>query len=210
MKVIGLTGGIASGKSTVSSALQDLGAVVIDADEVARLVVEPGQPAWRDIVAVFGEAVLNPDGTLNREALGTRVFGCPGRLQELNRITHPRVIKYFQEELRRIEKEQPEVIVVLDVPLLFESGMDKMCDEVWVVWIDRELEITRLQERDGLSRDEALQRIEAQMPLEEKVQKADRVIDNTGTVEDTFRQVGTIFHESIGKVTNTYEQKKGG
>ena len=209
MKVIGLTGGIASGKSTVSSFLQELGAVVIDADEVARLVVEPGQPAWRDIAAVFGEAVLNPDGNLNREALGTRVFGCPERLQQLNRITHPRVIKYFHEKLESIKKEQPEAIVVLDVPLLFESGMDKMCDEVWVVWIDRELNITRLQERDGLSRDEAVKRIEAQMPLEEKVQKADRVIDNTGNLEDTFQQIGTIFHESIGKVTNTYKQKKG-
>jgi len=199
MRVIGLTGGIASGKTTVSSILKDLGAVVIDADEVARRVVEPGQPAWQDILATFGPGVLNDDRTLNRPALAARVFGDPELLQKLNRITHPRVREYIEQKLAYLREQRPDAVVVLDVPLLYESGMDKMADEVWVVWVDEEVELARLMERDGLAREDALKRLRAQMPLREKARRADRVIDNTGTRQETARQTTRFFNESIGQ-----------
>lgn len=199
MRVIGLTGGIASGKTTVSSILKDLGAVVIDADEVARRVVEPGQAAWQDILATFGPGVLNDDRTLNRPALAARVFGNPELLQKLNRITHPRVREYIEQKLAYLREQRPDAVVVLDVPLLYESGMDKMADEVWVVWVDEEVELARLMERDGLAREDALKRLRAQMPLREKVRRADRVIDNTGTRQETARQTTRFFNESIGQ-----------
>jgi len=199
MRVIGLTGGIASGKTTVSSILKDLGAVVIDADEVARRMVEPGQPAWQDILATFGPGVLNDDRTLNRPALAARVFGNPELLQKLNRITHPRVREYIEQKLAYLREQRPDAVVVLDVPLLYESGMDKMADEVWVVWVDEEVELARLMERDGLAREDALKRLRAQMPLREKARRADRVIDNTGTRQETARQTTRFFNESIGQ-----------
>lgn len=208
MRVIGLTGGIASGKSTVSYILKSLGAVIIDADKVARKVVEPGQPAWQDIVKEFGQQVLNEDMTINREVLGKLVFSDQSLLAKLNRITHPRVIECFREELARMARENPEAVVVLDVPLLFESGMYRLADEIWVVWANEKVQLERLMEREGFTPEEAWQRIRAQMPLEEKARRADRVINNSGTLDETVEQTTRFFYETISAHDDKIKEKK--
>jgi dephospho-CoA kinase len=196
MKIIGLTGGIASGKSTVSRALQDLGAIVIDADEVAHTIIEPGKPAWEDIVEHFGSEVLNPDQTIDREKLGAIVFNDPERLQELNQITHPRVGEQFKQMIKNIKSQQADAVLFIEVPLLYETHMDRICDEVWVVWVDEETQIQRLMKRDGLSREDALKRIDAQMSLDEKARRADFVIDNRFSIEETIESA-TIYYNNI-------------
>lgn len=195
MKIIGLTGGIASGKSTVAKALGKLGALVINADAVAHEIMLPETPAWADVVQHFGTQVLNEDRTINRVALGQIVFNNPEQLKLLNRIVHPRIVKRFQNDLDEIRRNQPEAIVVMEVALLYESGMDRLCDEVWVVWVDRETQISRLMAREGISREDALKRIAAQMPLDEKARRADRVLDNTRTIEETVAVAAKYYKE---------------
>lgn len=195
MRVIGLTGGIASGKSLVSRLLRELGALVIDADQIAREVVEPGKPAYHSILREFGNQVLNPDGSLNRQALGRLVFSDPRKLERLNQITHPLIIAEIQKLLKSYRLLFPEKAVVLDAPLLYEAGLESIVDEVWVVYVDYPTQLQRLMERDGLTREEARRRIEAQLPLEEKVKRADRVIDNRGTPEETALQVRKLWNE---------------
>lgn len=197
MKIIGLTGGIASGKSTVSSALRELGANIIDADAVAHAVVEPGKPAWEDIVEHFGMDVLNPDQTINREKLGDIVFNDLQRLQELNQITHPRVMEQFKLMLQAIKNRDPEAVVFMEVPLLYETHMERICDEVWVVWVDEETQVERLMKRDRLSRSDAMKRIEAQMSLDEKARRADFVIDNRLSVEETIANATRYYKEKL-------------
>lgn len=199
MKIIGLTGGIASGKSTVSRILKDLGAIIIDADETAHSVIEPNKPAWRDIVQNFGEAILNPDMTINRDKLGEIVFQDPQQLDRLNHITHPRIMESFKDDFQRIKTNSPDAIVVLEVPLLYETFMDRMCDEVWVVWVDRETQIKRLIGRNNYSEEEAIRRIESQIPLDEKARRADLVIDNRGTVEETISSATKYFNAILSK-----------
>ena len=196
MKIIGLTGGIASGKSTVSRALQDLGAIIIDADEVAHAIIEPGKPAWEDIVEHFGTEVLNPDQTIDREKLGAIVFNDPARLQVLNQITHPRVGEQFKQMIKNIKSQQSDAVLFIEVPLLYETHMDRICDEVWVVWVDEETQIQRLMKRDGLSREDALKRIDAQMSLDEKAKRADVVIDNSFSIEETI-ETATKYYNNI-------------
>ncbi len=196
MKIIGLTGGIASGKSTVSRALRELGAIIIDADEVAHAIIEPGKPAWKDIVEHFGLGVLNPDQTIDREKLGAIVFNDPARLQVLNQITHPRVGEQFKQMIKDIKSQQADAVLFIEVPLLYETHMDRICDEVWVVWVDEETQIQRLMKRDGLSREDALKRIDAQMSLDEKARRADFVIDNRFSVEETIESA-TIYYNNI-------------
>ena len=199
MKIIGLTGGIASGKSTVSRALQDLGAIVIDADEVAHTIIEPGKPAWEDIVEHFGSEVLNPDQTIDREKLGAIVFNDPERLQELNQITHPRVGEQFKQMIKNIKSQQADAVLFIEVPLLYETHMDRICDEVWVVWVDEETQIQRLMKRDGLSREDALKRIDAQMSLDEKAKRADVVIDNSFSIEETIETATRYYNNIVSK-----------
>lgn len=196
MKTIGLTGGIASGKSTVARALGELGALVINADTVAHEIMLPGTPAWIEVVEAFGERVLNEDQTINRARLGQIVFNQPERLKVLNRIVHPRVVERFETDLAEIKKRQPEAVVVMEIALLYESHMDRLCDEVWVVWVDRETQIIRLMAREGLSRDDALKRIAVQMPLDEKAQRADRVVDNSHSIEQAVISA-TIYYKEI-------------
>lgn len=193
MKIIGLTGGIASGKSTVAKMLRKMGAIIINADEVARQVVEPGQPAWKDIVGHFGDQVLNPDGTINRDELGRCVFNNTEYLHMLNEMTHPRIMDAIKENMRSVRDNHPGAILILEVPLLYETYMDKICDEVWVVWVDHETQIKRLMARDGISREDALKRINTQMPLDEKARRADVVIDNRFSVEETRQAVTRYF-----------------
>ncbi|MDH7577995.1 MAG: dephospho-CoA kinase [Bacillota bacterium] len=197
MLVIGLTGGIASGKSLVSRQLRALGALVIDADQIAREVVQPGKPAYQSIVREFGKEVLNPDGSLNRQALGRLVFSDPKKLDKLNRITHPPIIAEIEKLFKIYRALFPEKVVALEAPLLYEAGLEKMVDEVWVVFVDFRTQLRRLMERDGLSEEEARRRIEAQLPLAEKVKRAHRVIDNGGSPEETERQVRKIWNEMI-------------
>lgn len=185
MKIIGLTGGIASGKSTVTRTLLDLGAIIIDSDELAHNIMKPYKPAWKDIVKIFGTEILNPDETINRDRLGQIVFNDPDKLRELNQITHWRIAERYKEDLRLIRKEKPEAIVVMEIPLLYETHAERICDEVWVVWVDRETQMERLMQRDGISREDALKRIEAQMDLDEKARLADVVIDNRHSIEAT-------------------------
>ncbi|AFV12006.1 dephospho-CoA kinase CoaE [Thermacetogenium phaeum DSM 12270] len=194
-RVIGLTGGIASGKSLVSAYLRELGAQIIDADEIARRVVQPGGPVLREIVAEFGDAVLNADGTLNRKELGRIVFSDPAKLDRLNRIIHPQILAEIKMLLNKHRKSGSERIAVLDAPLLYEVGGEGLVDEVWVVDVDYPTQLKRLMRRDNLSEEDARRRIAAQIPLEEKVRRADRVIDNRSTPEDTRRQVRRLWEE---------------
>jgi dephospho-CoA kinase len=188
MRLIGLTGGIASGKSLVSRQLQGLGAVVIDADRIARDVVQPDRPGWEMIVGEFGRSFIDSDGGLDRKALGRLVFNDPRELERLNRITHPLILAEI-EKLLQIYRSGHEKVVVLDAPLLFETGLDKFVDEVWVVMVDHQTQVKRLMERDRLMEQDAKHRIRLQIPLEEKASRADRVIDNRGLPEETERQV---------------------
>ena len=180
MIVVGLTGGIATGKSTVAQMFKRCGAVIIDADQLARDVVRRGKPAWREIVKVFGDDVLNQDGSIDRHALGTIVFHNRQKLRRLEHIIHPRVAREEQRLARRIAKRAPHAVVVYEVPLLFESGAHQRVDTIVVVTADRETQIARLKHRNGMTRTEALRRIKSQMPLAQKVRGADVVLDGTG------------------------------
>ena len=176
--LIGLTGGIASGKSLVAEELKKLGAYLIDADEIAREVVKIGLPAYKDIVKEFGEGILNPDKTINRKALGKVVFSNPEIRKRLEQITHPRIRKKIEAEISAIKAKNPKAVIVVDAALLIEGGLYKKMDKVIVVYADEETQIKRLTERDGLTIKEAQNRISSQMPLKEKRKHADFVIEN--------------------------------
>lgn len=193
--VIGLTGGIASGKSTVSAILEELGARVICADALARQVVAPGTPALAEIVARFGPEFLTPEGRLDRAKMARRVFADEAARRELEAIVHPRIRDAFADEVRRIRAEDPEAVVVYDAPLLIEAGAHEAVDRVIVVAVEEEVQVRRLMERDGLSRDEARARIEAQMPLEEKLRHADDVIEGARPLEEIRAQLARILAE---------------
>jgi len=190
MLVVGLTGGIASGKSTVSRVLTKMGAEIIDCDLLVHELTRPGSRCWQEIVDTFGKDFLRQDGSLNRRKLGLLVFDNPDALEKLNAIVHPAVIGIIKERIEEARKspEPPDVLVV-DAPLLIEAGMVPLVDEVWVVKVDESTQMERLIARDRLTLREALSRIKAQMPLEEKIKFADVVIDNSGIVEETERQV---------------------
>jgi len=158
MILVGLTGGVATGKSTVAKMFKQGGAAVINADLLARQVVEPGKPAWRAIVKLFGKIVLNQDRSLDRQALGSIVFHNPKKRRQLERIIHPRVAREQQRLVRRIAKRKPHTVAIYEVPLLFEAGVDKRVDKIIVVTADRDTQIARLKKRNGLSRAEALRR----------------------------------------------------
>jgi dephospho-CoA kinase len=191
MRVLGLTGGIGSGKSMVAQMFARLGAVVIDADQLAREVVEPGQPALQEIAATFGPDVLLPDGRLDRPKLARIIFADPAERAKLDAITHPRIRVRLDQEIK-LRGSGPGVLIV-DIPLLYENDRTSTVETVIVVWVDPQTQLRRIRERDGLSADGARQRIAAQMPLEEKRARADHVIDNSGSREDTRRQVEAIY-----------------
>jgi dephospho-CoA kinase len=192
MIVVGLTGGVATGKSTVAKMFKQCGVIVIDADELARNVVNPGKPAWRDIVKLFGKTVLNPDHTINRQALGAIVFGNRAKLRRLERIIHPRVAREQARLARQTAREDPKAVVIYDVPLLFEAGVDKRVDNIIVVTADRETQIARLKKRNRLTRAEAIRRINSQLPLAKKIQRADYVLNGTLPRPSLRKQVGQL------------------
>jgi len=191
MKVLGLTGGIGSGKSMVASMFAQLGADVIDADRLARDVVEPGQPALQEIASAFGRDILLSDGRLDRSKLGRIIFADPVARGTLNAITHPRIQERMAAQIA-LRASRPGVLIA-DIPLLYENERTDSVETVVVVWVDTQTQLRRLVERDGLSEDEARQRIAAQMPLDEKRARADVVIDNSGSRENTRRQVEAIY-----------------
>ncbi|WP_447408102.1 dephospho-CoA kinase [Weissella confusa] len=189
---LGLTGGIATGKSTVSNHFKELGIPVLDADVVAREVVEPGQPALADIVAEFGDEMLLPDGSLNRKALGAVVFGNPEKLAKLNHFTHPRVQASMRAQADAYAKAGVPLIV-LDIPLLLEGKNAAGADAVMVVTVPADVQQERLMARNQLSADDARKRMNSQMPMAEKEQLADYVIDNSGTIAETYEQVDAVL-----------------
>ena len=199
MRVLGLTGGIGSGKSMVAQMFARLGAVVIDADLLAREVVEPGQPALEEIAATFGRDVLLPDGRLDRAKLAGIIFADAIERAKLDAITHPRIRARMDEEIKA-RRSGPGVLIV-DIPLLYENDRSYSVERVIVVWVDPQTQLRRIRQRDGLSTEAAGQRIAAQMPLEAKRARADHVIDNSGTREDTRRQVEAIYHLYAPAVT---------
>lgn len=188
MIILGLTGGIASGKSTVSEMLARFGADIIDADCIAREIVEPGQKAWEQIVKCFGEAILFPDGAIDRKKLGTIVFADEKERKKLEEITHPEIRRRIREKLDAV-REAGRRVAVLDIPLLIEVGWTDMVQQLWLVYIDRDTQLERLMRRDNLTVAEAQQRLAAQMPLADKRKYADVIIDNGGSLEDTAAQV---------------------
>jgi dephospho-CoA kinase len=192
VRVVGLTGGIGSGKSTVAAILRELGAVVIDADVLAREAVAPGSPGLAAVVARFGPEVLTPDGALDRRALGRHVFKDDAARADLNAIVHPRVGALFAARVAAA-RAAGAPLVVYDVPLLFESGLQAGFEAVIVAYVDPETQRARVAARDHLPPDEIEDRIRAQRPLAEKAAAAQHVIDNTGTLEATRAQVQALF-----------------
>jgi dephospho-CoA kinase len=190
--LVGLTGGIASGKSAVSRQLAALGCRVVDADVLAREVVAPGEPAWRAILEAFGRDVTVPDGRLDRKRLGALVFADPARRRILEAITHPAINARRQAILDAWTAEGFDGLVVLDIPLLIEVGAAAHVDRVVLVYAARDVQLARLMDRDGFDRAEADRRVASQMPLEEKVRHAHFVIDNSGAPEDTAAQVRAV------------------
>ncbi|MCP1125455.1 dephospho-CoA kinase [Bacillus sp. AFS018417] len=192
--VIGLTGGIASGKSTVSQMFQGFHVPVIDADIIAREVVEPGKEAYNEIVTAFGKEVLGENGELDRPKLGGIVFHNEEKRLLLNGIVHPAVRKEMNAQKDMYIREKAQA-VVLDIPLLFESKLTGLVDKILLVYVDSETQLTRLMERNNFKEEEAKARIASQMPLEDKITLADEVINNNGTMEETKAQLSRILKE---------------
>lgn len=190
---IGLTGGIATGKSTVSDMLAERGAAIVDADKIAREVVTPGHPVLDEIVREFGQAVIREDGTLDRQQLGEKVFGDEAARKRLEQIMHPAIRALMLERMQAAESKDPHILVVVDVPLLYESDIAHHFQEVMLVYAPRSLQLKRLMERNGLTQEQALHRIEAQMDIEQKKKRADIVIDNSGSIRETEAQVDNFW-----------------
>lgn len=187
--LLGLTGGIASGKSTVSNYFADQGLAIIDADKVAHEVMEAGQPAVKAIEETFGPAVILENGEVDRTKLGQIIFSDQTKRHQLNEIVHPALQNRMNDTVRKL-KETKEPLIILDVPLLFEADYDEMVDEVMVIHVDRPTQIDRLLKRNPeLSEQDALDRINSQMSLDKKANLADCVIDNTGSLTETYQQV---------------------
>lgn len=190
---IGLTGGIATGKSTVSQMLVARGAALIDADVVARRIMEPGHSVLAKVVERFGETVLLADGQLNRKRLGEIVFSDAVERKALEDITHPAIRREMKAELEALERNNPERLVVADIPLLYESGLENLYEKIMVVYIPRSLQLERLMQRDGLTLQQAELRLAAQMDIEEKRRRADILIDNSRSYEETEGQIDAFW-----------------
>ncbi|MBS1254340.1 MAG: Dephospho-CoA kinase [Deltaproteobacteria bacterium] len=182
--LIGLTGGIASGKSTVIQYLRDKGYPVIDADKLGHRVLEQGNPGYDKVVEKFGIDILNQDNSVNRLVLGRIVFGDPEKLKQLNEISHPIIAEMIQKEFESLVSEDTEGIVLLEAAILIEANWHKMCDYIWVVTLEQDVAVQRLQKRDGLSEIDARSRLDAQLAPEERLAYADVILRNEGTMND--------------------------
>ncbi len=192
---VGLTGGIACGKSTVAKMLVDCGAHLIDFDLLAHKVQEPGKPAWQKVVDCFGKKILIPDGKIDRVKLGNIVFDDPNKIRQLNEIVHPFVYQEWGARLEKIGRKDNHAIVLSDVPLLFEGKKQHLFDLTLLILVEPEDQIRRLMARNHISKEEAQKRLNSQMPIGEKKALADRVIDNTGSMAKTEKLVKKIWRE---------------
>jgi dephospho-CoA kinase len=202
MLKVGLTGGIASGKSTVAEIFAALGAKVLDADEVARKVILPGQPAWTKIRQTFGEYFFHADGRVNRSRLRKAIFTDPEKRKELDDIVHPEVMREIENRSKELSASDQDRVMLVDVPLLLEVGMAHRFDKVILVYVSERVQIKRLRQRDMTSTQEAKQALSAQMPLSDKLGQADYVIDNSGTLEETRVQVEKVWEELLELARN--------
>lgn len=194
--IIGLTGGIASGKSTVAEILKDMGVPVIDADQLSRQIVIPGESAYNAIVSEFGSSILNSDLTINRTALGKIIFADPAARLRLEAVTHPAIRKLAEEELLRLKQTGHQVVIYM-APLLIEAGASSRVDEIWVVYVDRETQLKRVMTRDNVTMEEAQQKLAAQMPMEVKKHHGSVVIDNRGSKAELARQVRELWDREV-------------
>ena len=195
MLIVGLTGGVASGKTAVSRVLREEGAYIIDADQIARELVLPHKPAWNELVRAFGKEILQEDGSIHRRKLADKVFTDPEQRKVLNQILHPRIKEEMDRRTKEIGQKDPEAIVVIDAPLLVELGVYRKVDQLIVITSTQMQQMERLKERDGRSPEEALRLFSSQMPVEEKVKLADFVIRNEGSLEETKKRAKEVFKE---------------
>jgi dephospho-CoA kinase len=200
--IIGLTGGIVSGKSTVARMFKDLGAKIVDADKLGHKVILPQEAAWKRIIKIFGKDILQKDQTISREKLGKIVFANQNLLKKLNKITHPEIIKLIKKEisLAKDNSKEEKKILIIDAALIYETKIDRLMDKIIVVYLDEEEQLKRLIKRNNLSKKEALQKIKSQIPLKEKIEIADYVIDNSNSLDKTKEQVETIWQEIVSLV----------
>lgn len=196
MRIIGLTGGIASGKSTVSRILQSMGAVAIDADAIAHEMAEPGAPLYEAYITHWGAGILTPEGTLDRRKIGDIVFADEDERRWLDDVSHPLLCREVQRRLAALRTSDVQT-VVLDAPLLFEAGWERLADETWVVVLPRDIQLRRLMARNHYTEEEALSRMESQLSQEEKMRRADVVIDNRGSEAQLEKKVQEAFRPPV-------------
>jgi dephospho-CoA kinase len=195
MLIVALTGGIGSGKTSVTEMFKDEGAYVIDFDYLARVVVEPDKPAWKKIIDYFGPEILSPDRTLNRSVLAEIVFSDIKSRKALEGFTHPRIFEKRDTLIKDIKKKDPKAIVIVDIPLLFELSLKKKYDKVILVYVSRDVQIKRAIKRGVLTKEGVEKRLKAQIPIEEKKLLSDYIINNEGNMKDTRDQVRKVVHE---------------
>ena len=200
MLVIGLTGGIGTGKSEVSRILRDLGATVINADHVGHEAYTPQSQMWREVVAAFGEGILQPSGEIDRKRLGDIVFNEPGAMAKLNSIMHPRMAEMIRRQIEEL-REQDVKLVVLEAALMVEAGWSSMVDELWVTYAPEELVLERLRQRNNMSDEEIRSRISSQLPFEERARYARMVVHNSGSVAELREKVESLWSRVRGKVS---------
>ena len=192
MIIVGLTGSVGTGKSTVTNFFRELGAYIIDWDELAREVIRPHSRAWKEIVEYFGKGILNDDLTINRQKLAEIVFSDKAKVAKLNQIVHPEVFKKDERITSEIKSLDPDALIIKDIPLLFELTRPIFVDKIVVVSASEQTQLKRLEEK-GMSREDARRRIKSQLPLEKKIKSADFVINNDGPIKETKRQVEEIY-----------------
>lgn len=205
---VGLTGGIACGKSTVAGMFLKKGAHLIDFDKLAHEVQRPGKPAWQEVVHCFGEEILDADKTINRARLGNIVFGDKKNIDRLNKIVHPPVYRQWRHLTENIAGKQKDAIIISDVPLLFEGKMQHLFDVTILVLVDPEDQLHRLMKRNGLNEDEAKKRLESQMPIRKKISLADIVIENKSSMAETEESVEQVWQELLRREKNIIRRKK--
>jgi len=195
MLIVGLTGGVASGKTAVSQVLKEEGAYIIDADQIARELVQPQKPAWNELIKAFGQEILQEDGSIQRKKLADKVFVDPKQRKLLNQILHPRIKEEMDRRAKEIGEKDPQAIVVIDAPLMVELGDHREMDKLIVVTSTQTQQIERLKDRDRTNTEEALRIVSSQMPLEEKLKFADYVIRNEGSMEETKKRAKEVYQE---------------
>ena len=195
--ILGVTGGIASGKSSVATMLEKMGLPVLDFDVLARQVVEPGQTAWNDIVSRFGRDILNNKQEIDRKKLSGIVFNDEKRRKELEEITHPRITDQYMIAIDKIAREKPNCIIQSVIPLLFEVNLEGLVHKILLVYIPREKQVERLMDRDKIKREDALKIINAQLPIEDKIEKADFVVNNEDSPEETVKVVKRLYKKLL-------------